>query len=237
MTDGRLDILAIGAHPDDVEIGMGGTLAKYGDAGYQTGIINLTKAELSSNGTVEERQLEAEKAAKILKVAKRIQWSYPDRQLLSYKDKCIESLVRAIRQIRPKLVFAPYYKDRHPDHGHCHEIVKEAVFSAGIKRFLPEAVGEAYRPEALYYYQINGMIDPHFVVDISKYMDRKLEALACFKSQFNLKKGGVNTPLNNGYLQRLEGRESILGNEVGVTFGEGFRSDKPLIISLLGETE
>ncbi|MCD8510710.1 MAG: bacillithiol biosynthesis deacetylase BshB1 [Bacillus sp. (in: Bacteria)] len=235
MNPKRLDILAVGAHPDDVEIGMGGTLARYGSLGFQTAIVNLTKAELSSNGTVERRQSEAEKAAKVLGISKRIQWSYPDRELLNNKKECIESLVEVIRQYRPRLVFAPYYKDRHPDHGHCHEIVKEAVFSAGIKRFLPNLPWDAYRPESLYYYQINGMIEPDFIVDISGFMETKLKALACFASQFQLGEGEVDTPLNDGFLQRLEGREKIIGNESGVEYGEGFRSEKPLLISLLGE--
>lgn len=236
MSFKHLDILAVGAHPDDVEIGMGGSLARYGSQGFQTAIVNLTRAELSSNGTVERRQIEAEEAAKVLH-SKRIQWTYPDRELLDYKTECIQSLVEVIRKYRPKLVFAPYFKDRHPDHGHCHEIVKEAVFSAGIKRYLPDLPWEAYRPKALYYYQINGMIEPDFIVDISDYMETKLKALACYSSQFYLGEGEVKTPLNDGFLQRLEGRERIIGNEAGVKYGEGFRTDKPLLISLLGEEE
>lgn len=237
MTLEKLDILAVGAHPDDVEIGMGGTLAKYGLAGLKTAIVNLTKAELSSNGTVESRQREAEKAAKVLNVTRRIQFSYPDRQLLNYKTEAVQSLVELIRQYRPKFVFAPYHKDRHPDHAHCHEIVKEAVFSAGIKKYLPDLHWDAYRPPSVYYYQINGMINPDFVVDITDYMEIKLEALTCFSSQFYLGDGEVKTPLNDGFLHRLEGRERILGNEVGVLYGEGFRSDKPILLSLLGEEQ
>ena len=237
MKSEHINILAVGAHPDDVEIGMGGTLAKYGNKGFTTAIVNLTKAELSSNGSVEERQREAENAAEVLKVSKRIQLSFPDRQLQQNKEDAIKALVEIIREYQPEIIFAPYYKDRHPDHGHCGEIVKEAVFSAGIRKFLPDSQYKAYRPSSLCYFQINGMIDPQFLIDISEYMDDKLEALACFKSQFQIGESHIKTPLNDGFLQRLEGRESILGFEAGVKYAEGFVSDKPVIIhDLLGET-
>ncbi|MDG5787570.1 bacillithiol biosynthesis deacetylase BshB1 [Evansella sp. AB-P1] len=227
----RLDILAIGAHPDDVEIGMGGTLAKLASEGVSTGIVNLTKAELSSNGTVEQRQVEAENARKVLNVKKRIQLDFPDRLFTEFKQDCLESLVLLIRQFRPKVVFAPNKEDRHPDHGNCSKLVKEAVFSSGIKRYLPQSEWDAYRPNTLYFYQINGMIDAHFIVDISEYMDTKLQALSCYSTQFQMEEKSVKTPLNDGFIDRLIGRESILGNEVGVKYGEGFRSDKPLLIS------
>ncbi|SDY88045.1 bacillithiol biosynthesis deacetylase BshB1 [Evansella caseinilytica] len=230
-----IDVLAVGAHPDDAEIGMGGTLAKLADQGYRTALICLTKAELSSNGTVEERQKEAANAAKVLG-AERMQLAFPDRQLSVYRPDCIAALVKVVREYRPKIVFAPNKEDRHPDHGHCSEIVKEAVFSAGIRRYLPESGTAAYRPTALYYYQINGVIKPDFVVDISGYVEQKRKALSCYKSQFNKNEQSAATPLNTGYLQAVEGRERLLGNEAGVTYAEGFLSDRPLLMSnLIGE--
>ncbi|MBU9714619.1 bacillithiol biosynthesis deacetylase BshB1 [Evansella tamaricis] len=232
----KLDILAVGAHPDDVEIGMGGTLAKYAFYGYKTGIVNLTKAELSSNGTVEERQNEAVDAANVLGVSKRIQLNFPDRHLLDNRSACIQELVTIIRKYRPRIVFAPDKEDRHPDHGHCTELVKEAIFSAGIKNYFPESNPEAFRPDSLLYFQINGVMKPQIVIDITDYIDKKMEALACFKSQFQLGDNQVKTPLNTGYLDQLKGRERLMGNEVGVEFGEAFRSDKPVLIQkVLGE--
>lgn len=236
MSRRKLDILAVGAHPDDVEIGMGGTIAKYCQEGYTAGIVNLTKAELSSNGTIEERQKEAEKAAEILKVSSRRQLSFPDRRLNVYKEEAIEALVDIIREYRPRLVFAPHWKDRHPDHGHCGDIVREAVFSAGIKKYLEECPFPAYRPSALYYYQINGSEVPDFVVDISDFLPAKLEALASYKSQFQGGDSKTSTPLNNGYIDRLKSRERVLGFEAGVEYAEGFISEKPVLIHhLLGD--
>ncbi|MBU9723922.1 bacillithiol biosynthesis deacetylase BshB1 [Bacillus alkalicola] len=231
----QLDILAIGAHPDDVEIGMGGTLLKYAHLGYKTGILNLTKAELSSNGTVEIRQEEAEQAASVLHVKTRIQYEFPDRELLEHRQACIRAIVHEIRKYRPKIVFAPNKTDRHPDHGHCSTIVKEAVFSAGIKKYM-EGENSPFRPSELFYYQINGIMRPQFVIDISNYIDKKMEALACFKSQFQPQEGEIATPLNTGYLEQLRGREKVIGKEVGVEYGEGFLSDKPVVIhNVLGE--
>ncbi|UCZ55287.1 bacillithiol biosynthesis deacetylase BshB1 [Bacillus shivajii] len=234
MNEQKLDMLAIGAHPDDVEIGMGGTIAKYAKMGFRIGIINLTKAELSSNGTVETRQKEAEHAAEVLGLEKRIQLSFPDRGLKDSSKECIEEVVKVIRKYQPKVIFAPNKHDRHPDHGYCSEIVKEAHFSSGIKRYLPE--NQAYRAEQLYYYQINGIGNPTFIVDIADFIDVKIEALACFKTQFRLEEGTVKTPLNENYLEKLKSREMLLGNEAGVKYGEGFTSDRPIIMShILGE--
>ncbi|MFA9556174.1 bacillithiol biosynthesis deacetylase BshB1 [Evansella sp. AB-rgal1] len=231
-----LDILAVGAHPDDVEIGMGGTLAKLASQGYKTGIVNLTKAELSSNGTVEQRQMEAEAAASVLQVTKRIQLGFPDRGLHSSQEECIQSLVKIFRQYKPKIVFAPNGEDRHPDHGHCGRIVKEAAFSSGIRNYLTSYEYNAWRPKNVYYYQINGYVRPDFIIDISEFIDTKIQALTCFESQFYQNESTVNTPLNDGFLERLKGRESIIGNEVGVPFGEGFISEKPMLISrIMGE--
>ncbi|ADU30161.1 bacillithiol biosynthesis deacetylase BshB1 [Evansella cellulosilytica] len=231
----QLDMLAIGAHPDDVEIGMGGTLAKYASKGFKTAILNLTKAELSSNGTVEGRQLEADKAAKVLQT-ERIQLSFQDRRLFESKSECILAIVNVIRKYRPKVVFAPNSNDRHPDHGHCSVLVKEAVFSAGIKKFAPDSNFVAYRPNYLYYYQINGMIVPDFVIDISDFIDKKLKALSCYESQFTKGVTGVDTPLTDGYIEKVRGREHLLGSDHGLAYAEGFKSEKPLLMtSLLGE--
>lgn len=234
----RVDILAVGAHPDDVEIGMGGTIAKYANEGKKIKMVHLTKAELSSNGTVEMRQAEARKAGDILGVKEHIQLSFPDRRLLEVREEAVLSLVKIIRTYKPKVVFAPNAQDRHPDHGHCGELVKEAVFSAGIKKYLEEFSQTAYRPKALYYYQINGWIDPDFLIDTSATEERKFAALACFESQFTINEpNSVKTPLNNGYLDRLRARDHLLGAEVGVEYAEGFIVEKPLLVhDLLGDS-
>ncbi|OSX55390.1 bacillithiol biosynthesis deacetylase BshB1 [Anoxybacillus ayderensis] len=228
-----MHMLAFGAHPDDVEIGMGGTIAKYAQQGYDIGICDLTLAELSSNGTIHTRQQEAKRAADILGVRTRIQLQLPDRGLTIQKEH-IDPIVTVIRTYRPRIVFAPYWEDRHPDHGQCAKLVEEAVFSAAIRRYgeLPP-----HRVQAVYFYMINGFHRPHFVVDISDTIDKKLASLRAYESQFERMSGSVDTPLTNGYIETVESRERLFGKEVGVSFAEGFISKKPLILAhdLLGE--
>ncbi len=125
--NGNLDILIFGAHPDDAEIGMGGTIAKHTDAGYKVGLCELTYAELSSNGTVELRQREASEAGRVLDIAVRSNLGLPDRGLFLCKEH-IDAVTLEIRKHRPRIVFAPYWEDRHPDHVACSRIVQEAVF-------------------------------------------------------------------------------------------------------------
>src|SRR5690606_23509317 len=127
-----VDLLAFGAHPDDVEIGAGGILAKHAQAGRRTVICDLTEAELSSNGTVEIRREEARRAGEILGLASRINLGFPDRGLGGREQ--IEAMARVIRRLRPRVVLAPYPKDRHPDHVAAGRMVKEAVFDAGIRK-------------------------------------------------------------------------------------------------------
>ncbi|SDN36664.1 bacillithiol biosynthesis deacetylase BshB1 [Alkalicoccus daliensis] len=222
----KADILAVGAHPDDIEIGMGGTIAKAAANGKTVVMAHLTKAELSSNGSVEERLKESAAAAKVLGAEKPLSYSFSDRGLLNERKEAIAALVKLIREVKPVHIFAPYHEDRHPDHGHCGEIVKEAFFSAGIKKY---GEGESFKPEALYYYQINGLIKPDFAIDISAFMNQKYEALACFASQFQSGKNKVETPLTNGYLDDLRARDRLLGRETGVSSAEGFVSERLLL--------
>lgn len=232
----KLDILAIGAHADDVEIGMGGTIAKYASEGKKIGICDLTKAELSSNGTVELRLQEAEKAAEVLGVVVRETLGLPDRGLYM-KEEYIKKIVRTIRQYRPRLLFAPYLEDRHPDHGNCARLVEEAVFSAGIKNY---DTGDGLRPhrvQALYFYMINGFHKPDFVIDISSYMETKKHSLQAYESQFIKTNTSYETPLVNGYIESVEARERLFGKDAGVTYAEGFMSKTPIVIrDLLGES-
>jgi N-acetylglucosamine malate deacetylase 1 len=231
----QLDVLAFGAHADDVEIGMGGTIAKFAEEGLKVGVCDLTLAELSSNGTVELRKQEAEKAAHILGVHERIHLSIPDRGLFLTEEH-IRKVVSIIRTYQPKLVFAPYYEDRHPDHGNCAKIVEEAVFSAGIRNYEDEENLPAYRPTALHYYMINGFHKPHFIVDVSSTFQKKLASLQAYESQFVKREGSVDTPLVNGYIETVESRERLFGQEAGVLYAEGFLTKKPLLLfhDLLG---
>jgi N-acetylglucosamine malate deacetylase 1 len=231
-----LDILAIGAHPDDVEIGMGGSIAKYANKGFKIGICDLTKAELSSNGTVSVRQEEAKRAGEILGVTKRIQLTLPDRGLY-LTESAIQSIVTVIREYQPRIIFVPYFEDRHPDHGQCARLVEEAVFSAGIRKYKDTMDLPSHRVQSIYYYMINGFHKPDFVIDISNTIDKKLTSLRAYESQFEKTLGSTETPLTNGYIESVESRERLYGKEVGVMYAEGFKTKNPILLSedLLGE--
>lgn len=228
---GELDILAFGAHADDVEIGMAATIIKYGKRGYKIGICDLTEAELSSNGTVALRQQEAKKAAGIMNVTARINLGFPDRGL-QWNERYLAKIVEIIRTYKPKLIFAPFHEDRHPDHAACARLVEEAVFSAGIRKYMPTF--PAHKVQAMYFYMINGFHKPSFCVDVSEEMEGKIQALQAYESQFS--KGEIATPLTEGYVETVIARERMFGKEVGVAYAEGFISKKPLVLhnDLLG---
>lgn len=227
----KLDILIFGAHADDAEIGMGGTIAKHIEAGCRVGICDLTEAEMSSNGTVELRRQEAASAAAVLGLSARTNLRLPDRGLAGGPEQ-IEAIVREIRRWRPRLVFAPHFVDRHPDHVACSKLVEEAVFNAKLRNYLPDipAVGI----QGLIYYYINDMEHPSAVVDITSHYDKKRKSLEAYASQFNLKAtdNSVETPLTNGYLKRVEARDYLLGQSKGWTYAEGFAIKSPLTVSL-----
>lgn len=219
----HVDILAFGAHSDDVEIGMGGTIAKFTAQGKTAVICDLTEAELSSNGTVSIRKEEAAEAARILGVKERIQLTLPDRGLLKSED-AICRIVSVIRACRPKVVFMPYPKDRHPDHGNAAALVEEAVFSAGIHKYKDHQQLPAHKAQKVYYYMINGFHRPDFVIDITETIDLKKESLNAYQSQFISTAQSVNTPLTNGYIEMVEARERLYGKEAGTGYAEGFFS-------------
>lgn len=227
----NIDILAFGAHADDVEIGMGGSIAKWVHEGKKVVICDLTKAELSSNGTVEMRQVEAKNAAEILGVKERITLDLSDRGLYKNEDNILK-IVEVIRTYKPVLVFAPYYEDRHPDHANCSYLVEEAFFSSGIRKIKTNTSDAAHKPKSLYHFMINGFHRPDFTVDITEFMDKKVESLYAYKSQFIETDNGVKTPLTDGYIETVQARERLFGKEVGTTYAEGFKTKKPILLNL-----
>ncbi|KQL49324.1 bacillithiol biosynthesis deacetylase BshB1 [Brevibacillus choshinensis] len=228
-----LDILAIGAHPDDVEIGAAGSLLLAAKQGKRVGILDLTYAELSSNGDVERRQQEAAAADKVMGVAERFNLGLPDRGLEAVKGEAISRVVDLIRRTRPQIVLAPYYQDRHPDHESVSRIVREAIFNSGIRKYQPDESHPAYRPSQFLYYFINSTVTPQVVVDITSVYTEKMEVLRCYRSQFELEEGSVTTPLTNGYLESVEYRERLFGQQAGVTYAEGFMSATPYVLANL----
>lgn len=234
----KLDILCFGAHPDDVEIGMAATIAKYAAMGKRIGICDLTSANLSSNGTVELRKMEAQKASVILNLHTRIILDMPDRGLYM-KEEYIKEIVRIIRKYQPTIIFTPYQVDRHPDHGNCTNLVEEALFSSRIKKFDGEFGQAAHKVKDIYYYFINGFTEPDFVIDVTDYMDIKVQALNAYESQFVKGEDSEDTPLTNGYIDTVLARERLFGKQVDVQYAEGFKSKCPLVVDkdLLGVRE
>lgn len=227
-----LDILIFGAHPDDAEIGMGATIFKHTHAGYRVGICDLTYAEMSSNGTKESRKAEADAAGDILGLAARTNLGLPDRGLFVCQEQ-IEAIVLEIRKFKPKLVFAPYWEDRHPDHITCSQLVQQAVFNAKLRKYLPES--EVTTVEQLYFYFINDVYATDIMVDVSEYYVHKLDALRAYKTQFLSASNGdeyVPTPINQGFLQALEARDRLLGQKRQMTFAEGFVTKLPYPVNL-----
>lgn len=227
----KLDILVFGAHPDDAEIGMGGTILKHTQAGYKVGICDLTKAEMSSNGTVELRQQEAAAASTVLGLSARTCLGLPDRGLKLEREQ-IDLIVNQIRKYRPRIVFAPYWEDRHPDHIMCSKMVDEAIFNAKLRKYMPSE--PAWQVEQCIYYYINDVHAPTIAIDISEQQKQKEQALRCYASQFDTSatSNSVQTPLTNQYIESVEARDRLLAQGKGSLYAEGFTTKKPFTFGL-----
>lgn len=226
MTTDPVDLLAIGPHPDDIEIGIGGIVAKHAALGHRVGLCDLTAGEMSSNGTVDERLAEAEAARVVLGAAWRANLRLPDRAIGSAPDH-MRLVAGLVRRAKPRVVAIPYWSDRHPDHVAASHLLTEGVFSAGLRRY--DADGEAWKPESVCYYFINDMAAPSFVVDVSAHYDTKRRALACHVTQFSpSQQGAVATRLTSErFRQLIESRDSQFGAVAGVAFAEGIVVKQP----------
>jgi N-acetylglucosamine malate deacetylase 1 len=223
-----VDLLVFGPHPDDLEIGLGGTIAKHVALGHRVGLCDLTAGEMGSNGTVEERLAEAEAARGVLGALWRTNLRLPDRAIGS--DPAHKNSVTAlIRQSRPRVIALPYGVDRHPDHVAASQMLTEAVFNSGLRRYSAE--GEAWRPEWTCYYFINDSAPPSFMVDVSAHYEVKRRALQCHVSQFRAAAAGaVHTRLNSPLFQQLvESRDAQFGALAGVPFAEGIVVREPIV--------
>lgn len=229
----NVDLLAFGAHPDDVEIGAGGIIAKHHKEGFTTAICSLTEAELSSNGTVENRRIEAQRAVEILGVTGHYNLGLPDRGITGSPEQ-LAKVTQIIRQLRPKVVIAPYLEDRHPDHVACSRVVKEAVFNAGLKNYHTSGNESYHRVEQFYYYFINDIVKADLIIDISDIYETKIEALLAYSSQFSRTEDKVATPINSPtFLSMIRGRDQMWGQMVGIQYGEGLVSPRPIKQQLL----
>jgi bacillithiol biosynthesis deacetylase BshB1 len=223
-----VDLLAFGPHPDDIEIGIGGIVARHAASGDRVGLCDLTAGEMGSNGTVDERLGEAEAARVVLGAAWRVNLRLPDRAL----GKDVEharSIARLVRAARPRAVMVPFWSDRHPDHVAASELLTEAVFNSGLRRYAVD--GEAWKPAWVCYYFINDSAPPSFVVDVSEHYEVKRRALACHVSQFQPQgEGAVATRLTSSrFAQLIESRDAHFGALAGVAFAEGVVVKEPLL--------
>lgn len=222
----KLDILAIGVHPDDVELGCAGTLMKHIDQGYSVGIVDLTKGELGTRGTIATRKKEALEASKIMGVKVRENLGFKDGFFVN-DEKHQRELIKVIRKYQPSIVISNAKFDRHPDHGRSAQLTYDACFLAGLSKVETTLNGkkqQAYRPKALYHYIQAIHAEPHFVVDITNYFDRKLEAIHAYKTQFyDPKSKEKNTFISSPeFLEFVRARASHFGVPIGVRYAEGF---------------
>jgi bacillithiol biosynthesis deacetylase BshB1 len=221
-------LLAFGAHPDDVELAAAGTLANAVDHGHRVVIADLTRGERATAGTAEIRAREALAAARVLGV-ERVNLGLPDADLDRSDPAQKLALVEVMRRVRPDLVIAPIGRDPHPDHRETHHLVRRASYLAGLSGYA--AQGAPHRPSLILFYPASRETLPraHVVVDVGATLERKMEALACYASQFVRAPGGPATPINaEGFLERVRARGAVAGLEIGVAYGEAFLADRPL---------
>ena len=218
----KLDLLAIAAHPDDVELTCGGTLLKMAQRGYKTGILDLTAGEMGSRGTVETRAKEAAKAAKLLGVQWRETLGVPDSDVQPARQHKMR-LAAVIRRLQPRTVILPYWEARHPDHYNASTLAYEGCFLAGLKQLPLE--GEPHRPFKILYSTAYASIRPTFVVDITAQYERRRRAILAFGSQFRPSKGAKKSKVFLA-IDRLEDEMNQLarhyGQMIGVRYGEPF---------------
>jgi bacillithiol biosynthesis deacetylase BshB1 len=230
-----VDVLAFGAHPDDVELGCGGTLAKLVREGKRVAIVHLTAGEAGTRGTAAERKAEAAAAGAVLGATEVVVLDCGDGDLRTGTAE-VDAVVAVLRRLRPHVVLAPPPSDRHPDHGRAHRLVVDASFYAGLAR---RGSGTPHRPAALFWYMQHDDFRPDFVVDVSADWETKERALSAYPSQLHVPggstvSGGEANPATKvatpAFRQAIEGRARHFGQIVGVERAEAFASRQPLLV-------
>lgn len=226
----QINILAFGAHPDDVEACSSGFLLKAKQKGLTTGIVDMTAGEASIFGTVEERNQEAKKAAKILGLDLRLNLNILDAHVID-SEEIIEKVVKVIRELKPEIILAPYYNDLHPDHANTGLVVKKAAFFSKIQKFREKINLPAHQLYMVLYYMLHTEFHPSFVLDITDVYKTKLKSIYAHKSQFFVKENNryTNKFHNPEFMEFFDSRSKVYGYKVGVRYGEPY-----LIDGLLG---
>ncbi len=234
----KLDILAIGAHPDDVELGCGATLAKEVTNGKKVGIIDLTRGELGTRGTPETRDAEGINAANILGVHTRINMNFADGFFINNKEHQLE-IIKMIRYYKPEIVICNAIDDRHIDHGKGSQLVSDACFLSGLRKiettFEDNTIQEPWRPKAVYHYIQWKDIEPDVAVDVTGFMDKKMESVLAYKTQFfDPNSQEPETPISSkNFTDSITYRARNLGRLVGAEFAEGYTVERyPAVESL-----
>jgi bacillithiol biosynthesis deacetylase BshB1 len=222
----NLDVLVFAAHPDDAELSMGGTIARFTSQELKVGVVDLTKAELSTRGNVITRARETAAASKVLKLKVRENLGIKDGGISSSPDN-LKKVITLIRKYKPSIVFAPYFNDRHPDHIDTSILIKRAVFSSGLEKFKTTISGKSqlhYRPKKIFYYMQTYIFEPSFIVDISEHFETKMRSVNEFKSQFHnpaAKKDDtfISKP---EFLDYVKARAEFYGFQIRKKYGEPF---------------
>ena len=235
-----VDILAFGVHPDDIELGAGGTLIKHIKMGYKVGLVDLTQGEMGTRGDAKTRMQEAQKSSEILGAEFRLNLNMEDAFVKVNKESITE-VIKVLRKFKPKLVLCNAIKDRHPDHAVASKLVSKACFISGLLKFKTsyENLEQLpHRPKAVYHYIQDQWIDPNFVIDISDNFEDKIKSVLAFKSQFyNPESKEPSTPISSKeFLDSLKAKAQLLGRSINVKYGEGFNSETPISINNLFDT-
>ena len=222
----KLDILAIGVHPDDVELSCVGTLLRHIDLGYQVGLLDLTLGELGTRGSAEIRTQEAKASAQLMGALVREQLDIEDG-FFTHNQENLLKIIHIIRKYQPEIVFANALEDRHPDHGRAAKLIAEACFLSGLMKIETQEAGEgqqAWRPKNVFHYIQDRALKPDFAVDISDYVEKKFQCIMAFKSQFfdPLSKEPVSPISSQSFLDSVRGKDSVYGRYIGCNYAEGF---------------
>lgn len=233
----KIDILAIGAHPDDVELGCGATLAKEISNGKRVGVIDLTRGELGTRGTAETRDEESKNAANILGVDFRVNMNFADGFFVNDKKHQLE-IIKMIRKYQPDIVLCNAIDDRHIDHGKGSKLVSDACFLSGLIKVETKEnnnIQEPWRPKQVYHYMQWKNLEPDFAVDVTGYMKQKMESVLAYKTQFyDVTSKEPETPISSkNFTDSIKYRARDLGRLVGVEYAEGFNVERYVVIDSL----
>ncbi|WP_294679808.1 bacillithiol biosynthesis deacetylase BshB1 [uncultured Fluviicola sp.] len=233
----QIDVLAIGAHPDDVELSASGTLLKHRAMGYSTGIIDLTQGELGSRGTKETRKEEADAAAKILGLTERVNLKMADG-FFEHSEENLRLIIEQIRRFKPEIVLMNAVSDRHPDHGKGSKLASEACFLAGLRRIETTWNGvlqEAHRPKFVYHYIQDRYLKPDFVIDVTDFVEQKFDSIKAYKTQFwDPNSSEPKTPISGEeFFEFLRGRMAEFGRSIGARYAEGYTVERVIGVDSL----